>query len=386
MDRNSPEDESRNWNLAQAERARQEAHRLRRIREVKLAVLTTVVVVLVALLMFRPLRDMVRNMARSAKPETDAAGKPLARSTTSDSPLPTTDNPPPASDLPVLLAAAEDASAKTPTAALRLYRRAATTLPNDHRVWLGQAKCAARAGDVQFARASFEEAVKLAPNDVGVRVAYAEFAWSQADCELAVAQAQVAIGLDAASLDARFAAVQALLQAQRASEALPHMRRALELAPDHGRVHLLLGRTLLGMDRLDEAQTALLRAAELAPASAQTKLALAELRRRQSRPDEAAELLAQAQAQAAEQEKQPRMRQIASRSTGGLAGIPARARLSSTATLRTRIQLERAEVLVAAGKQTEAIDSLRKLLTIHPDLVQARTRLGELLLAVGRDD
>jgi len=379
MDRNNPEDKPRNWDLAQAERARQEAQRLRRIREVKLAVLTTVVVVLVALLMFRPLRDMVRNMARSAKPETDATWKPLARSTTSDS-------PPPASDLPVLLAAAEDASAKTPTAALRLYRRAATTMPNDHRVWLGQARCAARAGDVQLARASFEEAVKLAPSQVGVRVAYAEFAWSQGDCELAVAQAQLAVGLDAASLDARFAAVQALLHAQRASEALPHMRRALELAPDHGRVPLLLGRTLLGMDRLEEAETALLRAAELAPASAQIKLALAELRRRQGRPDEAAELLAQAQAQAAEQEKQPRTGQIAIRSTSGLAGIPPGKRLDSAATLRARIQLERAEVLAAAGKQIEAIGSLRKLLTIHPKLVQAKTRLGELLLAVGRAD
>ncbi|MBT3289210.1 MAG: tetratricopeptide repeat protein [Victivallales bacterium] len=382
MDRHDPED----LDLTPAEEARREAQRRRQARKVRRAVFTTAVVVLVALLLARPFRNMARNMARSAKPDAEAGAESPDRPPTPGNAAPITDGTAPASDPTSLLNAAEDASAKTPTVALALYRRATAAMPDDPRAWLGQAKCAARAGDGKLAHRSFAMAVELVPEDVAVRVAYAGFAWSQTDFGLAVEQAQVAITLDAASLEARLMVARALLHSQRASEALPHLHKALELAPDNSRAQLLLGQTLLGMNRLEEAQTALLRAAELAPTSARTKLVLAELRRRQGRPAEAAELLAQARTQTEEQDEPPRVGQIAVGSSGGLAAIPRGARLDPTATLAARIQLEQAEVLAATGKQAKAIDSLRELLASHPDLVQARTRLGELLLALGRAD
>jgi len=387
MDGDTPENKPQAPQMTPAEEARREAHRRRQARKVRSAVITTVLVLLAAFLLARPVRDMVRNMARSTTPDADAAKQRTPTSTPAvGKALPDPGGFAPTGDLTQLLADAEKISAKTPTAALGLYRRAVTATPDDPEVWLAQARCAARAGDARLAGWSFAKATKLAPVAVAVRVAYAEFAWSQADFGLAVEQAQVAITLDAASFEARLVAAQALLHGQRASEALPHIRKALELAPGNSRAQLLLGQTLLGMNRLTEAQTALLRATELAPEDARIKLVLAELRRRQGRPAEATELLAQAQAQTEEQEKQPRLGQVAVGKDGSPVGIPPGARLDPAATLRARIQLEQAEVLAATGKQAEAIDSLRELLTTYPDLIQARTRLGELLLSLGRAD
>ncbi|HKR02770.1 MAG TPA: tetratricopeptide repeat protein [Pyrinomonadaceae bacterium] len=78
---------------------------------------------------------------------------------------------------------------------------------------------------------------------------------------------------------------------ERVKEAVPHLKRAVELYPDFFEAHFLLGTAYVNDLRWQDAETALRRALEIKPESAPVLFSLGEVYRRQKRYADAEKLL-----------------------------------------------------------------------------------------------
>ena len=89
-----------------------------------------------------------------------------------------------------------------------------------------------------------------------------------------------------------------LLQENRVEEAIPYLRRAVEISPNEAEIHEKLGKALLQANQLRKAETELQRAVELAPESARLHYNLGRVYQKEGLAGKAKEQLDQCAVQA----------------------------------------------------------------------------------------
>jgi tetratricopeptide (TPR) repeat protein len=137
-------------------------------------------------------------------------------------------------------------------------------LKTGERVHLLRGQQAYRAGDLQAAIEAFRKAVEARPESLAAHVNLGSALGTSGDAEGAVAEFAEALRLDPDSFAAHFN-LGVLLLGESDSEAIEHLTKAAELAPDDGEVQLVLARALRDAGRLEESLRYFAAAARLTP-------------------------------------------------------------------------------------------------------------------------
>jgi tetratricopeptide (TPR) repeat protein len=175
-------------------------------------------------------------------------------------------------------------------------------------------------------------------------------AHAKGNLDAAVKLYDEALAADPELWGANFQKGVALLQLGRADEAEKSLRRATEIEPDFAAAHATLGEALIELDRNTDAEAVLAKALELNPslANARFNLAIAYSRR------------------------------------GAFAEVEREVeRLERANAAPPTAILLRADAQTQLGKQTDAITTYGRALTLDPKLNRARLARARLLLATG---
>ncbi len=216
----------------------------------------------------------------------------------------------------------------------------------------------------------------------------AQLCWNT-DPERSLAHLAEAVRLDPALAPAHTARAWLLHRLGRDQDAIAHLETALKLNPKEGRTLDYYGLVLLALDRPSQAEKAFRQAAEIAPASWEVRLHLGRILMEQGKEQEAQRWLEQYQKLRPPRQRDPR------REPGmidlAVMSQPERrareiARFRSMVAARpddALLRLHLANLLLADGKETDALPEFQALLTRNADK-DVLSQAGRALLDAGR--
>jgi len=285
-----------------------------------------------------------------------------------------------ARQLAKLLAAGKAVQAEGKVAqAVLLFRKACLHTPDSPAAWLGLIEACRRAGDFTQAWRACESALGSVIGDqTEVHRAFAHLALDCGRMDAAVAQAAEVLAKQPDDAGAHLVTAFSLLGLGRSGVALEHARKAAKRAPDSLAAQVALGRALADEEQPSAAVEVLRRVLATSPGSPHASLALARALRQLGDDEGARKTLAMVDKQLGAEEG--RLVEVILEPDGDL---PAGA-LGSGAAVAVEAAVERAELLVRAGKVKEGIAEFGRLATENPELYSIHYRFAELTLLSGQ--
>lgn len=137
------------------------------------------------------------------------------------------------------------------------------------------------------AREAFEQILERRPDERNVRYTFASYLLA-IDADRALVEFQRVLDKEPDHVPTRLQLALEFLKRGQPAEALPHARKAAELAPDNFVGHNALGRALIAVGKPQEGVDALRKAALIAPDSPETRFHLASAYMRLGRKQDAA--------------------------------------------------------------------------------------------------
>ncbi len=200
----------------------------------------------------------------------------------------------------------------------------------------------------------------------------AQFTW-RSEPEKSLEQLEKALRLDPGFAPARVSLAWLLHRMGRSAEAAPHLQAALKVMPDNVRALDLLGLAYLSLGRAAEAEKVLRRAEALAPDDPEVLLHLGRALMALDRADEAQRFLGRYRQvrprRYRDPRKEPGMIELATLSEPERRKreIERFRRMSASRPDDAKLQLHLASLLLADGKEDEALGEFRKLLAMNAD-------------------
>ena len=285
-----------------------------------------------------------------------------------------------ARQLEKLLAAGKAVLAEGKVAqAVLLFRKACVHTPDSPAAWLGLIEACRRAGDFTQAWRACESALGSVIGDqTEVHRAFARLALDCGRMNAALAQATEVLAKQPDDAGANLLTALSLLGLGRSGAALEHARKAVKGAPDSLPAQVALGRALADEEQPSAAVEVLRRVLATAPGSPHACLALARALRQLGDDEGARKTLAMVDKQLGAEGG--RLVEVILEPDGEL---PEGA-LGSAPAVAVEAAVERAELLLRAGKVKEGIAEFGRLATENPELHSIHYRFAELTLLSGQ--
>ena len=263
--------------------------------------------------------------------------------------------------------------------AVILFRKACVYTPDSQAAWLGLIDACRQAGDFTQAWRACESALGSVIGDqTEVHRAFAHLALDCGRAEAAIVQATDILARQPEDADAHLVKALALLALGRSGAALEHSRKAVKGAPDSQAAQVALGRALADEEQPAAAVEVLRRVLATSPGSPHASLALARALRQLGDDEGARDALAMVDKQLVA--PGARLVEVVLEPNGELPD----GALGSDRAVAVAAAVERAELLVRAGKGKEGIAEFGRLATENPELHSIHYRLAELTLLSGQ--
>ena len=236
----------------------------------------------------------------------------------------------------------------------------------------------AEKGEIEPARAQFNEAIRLRPDYTQARLAVAQIQLAKREFEPAVKTANDALAYDQTSIPAKLIRASAYLGLNRLDQARSELKQILDVNPNSQEAMIQMGVVLVNEKKYKESEDAFRKSYDLNPANSRGLMGLSEVIMAQNQPERAMQVLR------AEIEKYPTRLEFRL----ALADIEVRARkfdkVDRKSAMAADLYVRLGQTYRFAGNGAAAVDALQKARDILPNNAMVLNSLAQTLDAVGQ--